>query len=80
MKNTNIANNNTHYSDYTNSNSYSRSFLKRNLNTVGYTTTANLFSVCIDFYVYFPKTAQSTLLKTLCNVPQFSNSKSCPKK
>jgi len=34
--------------------------------------------ICIDFYVYFPKTAQSTPLKALYNVPQFS--KSCPKK
>jgi len=39
-------------------------------------TTPSL--LCIDFYVYFPKTAQSTVLKTLYNVPQFS--KCCPKK
>jgi len=41
-----------------------------------YSKTANL--ICIAFYVYFPKTAQSILLKTLNNVPQFS--KSWPKK
>ena len=38
-------------------------FLKETL--ILYTITANL--ICIDFYLYFPKTAQSTLLKTLYN-------------
>ena len=65
MKNTNNLQITTH--------TVSRSFLKKKL--VLYRTTPNL--LCTDFYVYFPKTSQSTVLKTLYNVPQLS--RSCPK-